>query len=64
MFLGWLNQVVALLDKNESDAILPILEVVGRDYPQALMFPLRISSEQFSFDGTPEGRKVKSDFER
>ncbi|XP_065059919.1 DNA-dependent protein kinase catalytic subunit-like isoform X2 [Rhopilema esculentum] len=64
MFLGWLNQVVALLDKNESDAIMPILEVVARDYPQALMFPLRISSEQFSFDGTPEGRKMKSDFER
>eukprot|EP00794_Sanderia_malayensis_P010265 gene10265-11319_t len=64
MFLSWLNQIVALLDKDEAPAVLPLLKKVAKEYPQALVHPLRISSEQYSFGSHVDGRKNRDNFER
>ena len=57
MFISWLGQLVALLDKAEAPAIHPILSSLAEAYPQALSYPLKISSADYHFDdSTPSGR--------
>ena len=48
--------MVALLDKHEGAAVHSILLSLATDYPQALCYPFKISSSNFKFDSTPEGR--------
>jgi DNA-dependent protein kinase catalytic subunit len=59
MFISWLSQLVALLDKVESPAIHPILMRIANTYPQALSYPIKISSNDYSFDSTPQGQAKK-----
>ena len=57
MFISWLSQLVALLDKPEAPAIHSILQAIATAYPQALSYPLKISSSDYKFDSTPSGRE-------
>ncbi|XP_072167838.1 DNA-dependent protein kinase catalytic subunit-like [Diadema setosum] len=60
MFIGWISQMLALLDKSESPAVKDILKAIAKDYPQALVYPFKISSEDFKLDETtPKGRESK-----
>ncbi|XP_077979786.1 DNA-dependent protein kinase catalytic subunit-like [Glandiceps talaboti] len=59
MFLGWISQMFALLDKPESPAVQGILLDIVNVYPQALVYPFKISSESFSFEKTVDGKKNK-----
>ncbi len=60
MFISWLSQLVALLDKPEAPAIHSILLSIATTYPQALCYPLKISSSDYVFDdSTPLGRDNK-----
>lgn len=34
MFIGWINQMVAILDKREGKAVHAILQEIARTYPQ------------------------------
>ena len=34
MFIGWINQMVAILDKPEGKAVHAILQEIARTYPQ------------------------------
>ena len=34
MFIGWINQMVAILDKREGRAVHAILQELARTYPQ------------------------------
>ena len=52
----WISQLVALLDKGEGAAIHDILISLAKDYPQALYYPFKISSCNFKFESTEEGR--------
>lgn len=63
MFLGWINQIVAVIDKSILPCVFPILKNIARNYPQALMYPLRVSSEQFKFSLDVEGKKNEKKFE-
>lgn len=45
MTLGWISQVMALLDKEEGEYILPLLESLAEEYPQAIIYPFSISTE-------------------
>lgn len=48
---------MALLDKPEGPAVHEVLLSIATEYPQALSYPLRISSSNYSFDrSTPHGR--------
>ena len=62
MFLAWLNQIVAAIDKTEG--VFQVLSNIAKDYPHALTYPLRISSDQFSFDNSPEGNRKKNELAR
>jgi len=57
MFISWLSQIIPLLDKPEGTALQDILLSIATDYPQALAYPLKISSSDFNFDSSTEGRK-------
>jgi DNA-dependent protein kinase catalytic subunit len=47
MFLSWLSQMTALLDKPEGKTVYRIIDDISNEYPQALVYPLRISLETF-----------------
>ncbi|KAL9956083.1 hypothetical protein ACROYT_G037506 [Oculina patagonica] len=56
MFIGWINQMVAILDKKEGKAVHAILQEITQTYPQALWYPFKISSEQFVFEDNKDGK--------
>ncbi|XP_071796803.1 DNA-dependent protein kinase catalytic subunit-like [Asterias amurensis] len=60
MFIGWISQMVALLDKSEGPAVHGILTEIAKEYPQALCYPFKISSECFEFDSSAVGKKNRS----
>lgn len=45
MFLGWMAQMLAHLNGEEADVLFPVLSRIADDYPQALYYPFKISSE-------------------
>ncbi|XP_065180580.1 DNA-dependent protein kinase catalytic subunit-like [Sycon ciliatum] len=57
MCISWISQMVAILDKEESMAVQPILKAIAHHYPQALCYPFKISYEDFEFEETREGRQ-------
>ena len=61
MFISWLSQMIPLLDKPEGSSIQNILLSIATDYPQALAYPLKISSSDYKFDSSRESRE-KEDF--
>ncbi|KAL2916315.1 hypothetical protein HK105_204071 [Polyrhizophydium stewartii] len=52
--MRWIPQMTAMLGKPSGRAVLTVLEHIAKTYPNAVVFPLRISSEQlvFSSDST------------
>ncbi|KAJ3092198.1 hypothetical protein HK102_009852 [Quaeritorhiza haematococci] len=60
MFLRWLPQMTALLDKDCATTVLSILTRIAADYPSALYFPLSISSEQYQF-GSSKSEQDKAE---
>ncbi|CAH2285137.1 DNA-dependent kinase catalytic subunit [Pelobates cultripes] len=63
-FIGWINQMMAMLDKNESLAVQYIIEDIANNYPQALVYPFIISSESFTFEDTIHGYRNKEFVDR
>ncbi|EDO34280.1 predicted protein, partial [Nematostella vectensis] len=64
MFIGWINQMVALMDKKEARAVHGIVTEIAKNYPQALCYAFKVSSEQFVFDSSPEGNTNRKAVER
>ncbi|KAI9209180.1 uncharacterized protein BJ171DRAFT_576762 [Polychytrium aggregatum] len=61
MFLRWLPNLTAIFDKPAGHTITPILMEVAKEYPEALRYPLNISSDQYAFDeSTKLGRVQKA----
>ena len=52
MFLAWLPQLTALLDKPETTAVQGILLRVAQTYPNALFYPFTLSRESYVFEET------------
>ncbi|XP_072855016.2 DNA-dependent protein kinase catalytic subunit [Pogona vitticeps] len=63
-FIGWISQLMAVLDKEEARAVQPTVEEIANNYPQAIVYPFMISSESFSFPETVIGHKNKEFVER
>ncbi|XP_039189656.1 DNA-dependent protein kinase catalytic subunit isoform X1 [Crotalus tigris] len=63
-FIGWISQLMAMLDKNEAHAVQHMVEEIASSYPQAIVYPFMISSESFSFPETAIGHKNKEFVER
>ncbi|XP_042541900.1 DNA-dependent protein kinase catalytic subunit [Dipodomys spectabilis] len=58
-FIGWISHMVALLDKEEAVAVQPTVEEIANHYPQAIVYPFIISSENYSFKDTSASHKNK-----
>eukprot|EP01119_Soliformovum_irregulare_P013151 TRINITY_DN3471_c1_g1_i1.p1 TRINITY_DN3471_c1_g1~~TRINITY_DN3471_c1_g1_i1.p1 ORF type:complete len:703 (-),score=223.51 TRINITY_DN3471_c1_g1_i1:67-2175(-) len=60
MFIRWVAQMMALLDKPEGPVVIPILIEIAKLYPQAVYYPFKISSE----DLKPAAKKVTAPLEK
>ncbi|KAM9198416.1 DNA-dependent protein kinase catalytic subunit isoform 2-T2 [Dugong dugon] len=58
-FIGWISQLVALLDKEEAVAVQHTVEEIADNYPQAIVYPFIISSESYAFNNTSASHKNK-----
>uniref|UniRef100_A0A674JBQ4 DNA-dependent protein kinase catalytic subunit n=1 Tax=Terrapene triunguis TaxID=2587831 RepID=A0A674JBQ4_9SAUR len=58
-FIGWISQLMAVLDKEEAVAVQHTVEEIANSYPQAIVYPFLISSENYSFKDTATGHKNK-----
>ncbi|XP_042366176.1 DNA-dependent protein kinase catalytic subunit [Plectropomus leopardus] len=57
MLIGWISQMVALLDKPEAVAVQHCIEQIAERYPQALVYSLMISSESYQFEDSATGHQ-------
>lgn len=60
MVLDWVSQLTALIDKPVSRAVHDLLLTLAQQYPQALVYPFRMSDDGFAFSDNAEGRTQKS----
>ncbi|KAI1889250.1 hypothetical protein AGOR_G00177210 [Albula goreensis] len=58
-FIGWISQMMALLDKREAVAVQEIIQEIAKFYPQALVYPYMISSESYEFQDSAMGHANK-----
>ncbi|XP_010572684.1 PREDICTED: DNA-dependent protein kinase catalytic subunit isoform X5 [Haliaeetus leucocephalus] len=63
-FIGWISQMMALLDKDEAVAVQHTVEEIANTYPQAIIYPFMISSESYCFKDTATGCKNREFVER
>ncbi|XP_070379748.1 DNA-dependent protein kinase catalytic subunit-like isoform X1 [Dermacentor albipictus] len=61
MFLRWINQILALLDKQVGPFLFDIVDSVAHHYPNALIYPFRVSSSAYTFE-CPKTRKACQNF--
>ncbi|KAJ8369167.1 hypothetical protein SKAU_G00091950 [Synaphobranchus kaupii] len=59
LLIGWINQMMALLDKPEAIAVQQIIQEIAEFYPQALIYPYMISSETYDFQDSATGHANK-----
>ncbi|XP_061121318.1 DNA-dependent protein kinase catalytic subunit isoform X2 [Syngnathus typhle] len=57
MLIGWISQMVALLDKPQAVAVQDCIEQLAEFYPQALVYALMISSESYHFEDSAIGHR-------
>ncbi|KAJ4925203.1 hypothetical protein JOQ06_017938 [Pogonophryne albipinna] len=55
MLIGWISQMVALLDKPEAVAVHHCIGQIAECYPQALVYALMISRECYQFEDSATG---------
>ncbi|XP_002965996.2 DNA-dependent protein kinase catalytic subunit [Selaginella moellendorffii] len=58
IFLGWLPQLLALMDSREGGLFIGILESIAQHFPQALFFPFHVSKDQYGTVGLDRTRKL------
>lgn len=46
IFVPWVSQMVGSLDLAEGEAIAPVLVELAKEYPQAVFYPLNVSSRK------------------
>ncbi|XP_068437827.1 DNA-dependent protein kinase catalytic subunit [Clinocottus analis] len=64
MLIGWISQMVALLDKPEAAAVQRSIEQIAECYPQALVYALMISRESYQFEDSATGHQQKGFVDR
>ncbi|KAM8822809.1 DNA-dependent protein kinase catalytic subunit isoform 1-T1 [Spinachia spinachia] len=64
MLIGWISQMVALLDKPEAVAVQRCIEQIAECYPQALVYALMISSESYQFEDSATGHQQRGFVDR
>ncbi|TRY56699.1 hypothetical protein DNTS_012969 [Danionella cerebrum] len=64
LLIGWISQMMALLDKPQAIAVQHVIEEIAECYPQALVYPYMISSENYTFEETLSGQRNREFVER
>ncbi|XP_064600499.1 DNA-dependent protein kinase catalytic subunit-like [Liolophura sinensis] len=64
MFISWISQMMALLDKAEAPTVHTALLSLAKEYPQAVIYPYKISREGFVFENSALGKKNKAVVEK
>ncbi|KAL6490371.1 hypothetical protein MHYP_G00007160 [Metynnis hypsauchen] len=62
--IGWISQMMALLDKPEAVAVQHVIQEIAECYPQALVYPFMISSESYTFEDSANGHRNKEFVEK
>ncbi|KAL1006455.1 hypothetical protein UPYG_G00072620 [Umbra pygmaea] len=62
--IGWISQMMALLDKPEAVAVQHVIGQIAECYPQALVYPYMISNESYQFQESASGHKLKEFVDR
>ncbi|XP_034718647.1 DNA-dependent protein kinase catalytic subunit [Etheostoma cragini] len=57
MLIGWISQMVALLDKPEAVAMQHCIGQIAECYPHSLVYALMISSESYQFEDSATGHQ-------
>ncbi|KAM9553657.1 DNA-dependent protein kinase catalytic subunit [Salvelinus alpinus] len=57
LLIGWISQMMALLDKPEAVAVQHMIGQIAECYPQALVYPYMISNESYHFEDSASGHK-------
>ncbi|XP_053349394.1 DNA-dependent protein kinase catalytic subunit [Clarias gariepinus] len=57
LLIGWISQMMALLDKPEAVAVQHVVKEIADCYPQALIYPFMISSEGYTFEESAIGQR-------
>uniref|UniRef100_A0A9J8AJD6 DNA-dependent protein kinase catalytic subunit n=1 Tax=Cyprinus carpio carpio TaxID=630221 RepID=A0A9J8AJD6_CYPCA len=64
MLIGWISQMMALLDKPQATAVKHVIEEIAECYPQALIYPYMISSENYTFEESASGQRNRKFVEK
>lgn len=64
MFISWIGQLVALLNRPESTAVHGILQQIADHYPQALIYPFKVTTEEFEYERNQQGKKNQAFVQR
>ncbi|KAK0144676.1 DNA-dependent protein kinase catalytic subunit [Merluccius polli] len=57
MLIGWISQMVALLDRQEAVAVQCSIGQIAECYPQALVYALMASRESYHFQDSATGHR-------
>ncbi|XP_066538129.1 DNA-dependent protein kinase catalytic subunit [Hoplias malabaricus] len=55
--IGWISQMIALLDKPEAVAVQHVIKEIAECYPQALVYSFMISKESYTFEDSANGHR-------
>ena len=50
IFLRWINQIVAFMNRPKADVIAEKVRQIQRKYPQALYYPFKVIQSNFEVD--------------
>ena len=62
--IGWISQMLALLDKPEAVAVQSVIVQIAECFPQALIYAYIISSESYVFEESVTGHKHREFVDR
>ncbi|XP_069123844.1 DNA-dependent protein kinase catalytic subunit-like [Argopecten irradians] len=60
MYLLWISQMMALMDKPQAPAVQPTLQKIAAMYPQAVVYHFKLSQEGFQFGDKSQDKKNKA----
>ncbi|GFQ67398.1 DNA-dependent protein kinase catalytic subunit [Trichonephila clavata] len=55
LFIGWIDQMLALLDKAEAKAVHSIIENIAILYPDAIVYAFQLSCDSYDFTNLKDG---------
>ncbi|XP_055932973.1 DNA-dependent protein kinase catalytic subunit-like isoform X2 [Argiope bruennichi] len=71
LFIGWIDQMLAILDKPEGKAVHTIIENIASAYPDAIIYAFHLSYNSYDFTKLKDGQinqnfveKIKSILEK